>query len=268
MEPHEILKRVPKNNCGECGYLACLAFAAHVAKSGEDPTKCPYIDLSGLNLDPVPNTQLDQLSADRDLELIKYLKSKLINLDFSALAQPLGASYSRGQLSFQYLGQDVLVSKEQLLINNEPPADPRDQILLYNYIHCGGGDLFEDEWVGLESLPNSISKVRTLATYCEGKLASFFQGRSPEDILALCKPVGGMPLSGTTASAAFIIPVLPKIPQQLFFWDEEPEDGFEAKVKILFTANVLNFLDIESLVFTAERLAEHIIVSSQATART
>ncbi len=53
--------------------------------------------------------------------------------------------------------------------------------------------------------------------------------------------------------------VLPKIPQQLFFWDEEPEDGFEAKVKILFTENVLTFLDIESLVFTAERMAEHII---------
>jgi hypothetical protein len=265
MEPHEILKRVPKNNCGECGYLACLAFAAHVAKSGEDPKKCPYIDLSGLNLDSVPNTPLERLSADRDLELIKHLKSKLINLDFSALPQPLGASYAQGQLSFRYLGQDVLVNKEQLLINNEQPADPRDQILLYNYIHYGGGDLPDTAWVGLESLPNSISKVRTLATYCEDKLASFFQGRSPQNILSLCTRVGARPLSGTTASAAFIIPVLPKLPQQLFFWDEEPEDGFEAKVKILFTANVLNFLDIESLVFTAERLAEHIIVPTQST---
>ncbi len=265
MEPHDILKRVPKNNCGECGYPACLAFAAHVAKSGEDPRKCPYIDLNGLDLAVSSATSLDQLAKERDLDLIQHLKSKLSHLDLAALAQPLGASFRDSHLSFLYLGQEVMISKDQLLINNSPAEDPRDQILIYNYIHCGGGNLPDDQrmpWVGLESLPNSISKVRTLATYCEEKLAAFFQGRPPEEILALCAPVGGTPLAGTTASAALTIPVLPKIPQQLFFWDEEPEDGFEAKVKILFTANVLNFLDIESLVFTAERLAEHIISPS------
>lgn len=263
MEPHEILKRVPRNNCGECGYPACLAFAAHVAKSGENPEKCPYIDLSGLDLDTSLNTSLDRLAEERDLELIRHLKSKLLDLDLASLALPLGASYAQDSLSFRYLGQDVTVSKDNLLINNSPPEDPRDQILLYNYIHFGGGDLATDQWVGLESLPNSISKVRTLATYCEEKLATFFQGRSTEEILALCSAVEGKHLSGTTASAAVTIPVLPKIPQQLYFWDQEPEDGFEAKVKILFTANVLSFLDIESLVFTAERLAEHIITAAE-----
>lgn len=258
MEPHDILKRVPRNNCGECGYPACLAFAAHVAKSGENPHKCPYIDLRGLELPTGPAMDLDHLGQERDLELIRHLKSKLLHLDFAALAQPLGALFDHGHLVFSYLGQEVLVSKEHLLINQEVPADPRDQILLYNYIHCGGGDQPADQWVGLESLPNSISKVRTLATYCEEKLAAFFQDRTPQEVLGLCGRVGGLPLAGTTASMAVTIPVLPKIPQQLFFWAAEPEDGFSAKVKVLFPANVLGFLDIESLVFSAERLAERI----------
>ncbi len=262
MEPHEILKRVPKSNCGECGYPACLAFAAHVSKSGEDPRKCPYIDLTGLDFETVSNTSLDQLAEQRDLELISHLKNKLAPLDFSQIAQAIDADYVNGQLCFTYLGQNVEVSKDQLLINNSQPEDPRDQILLYNYIHYHGEDLPADQWLGLESLPNSISKVRTLATYCEEKLATFFQGRSYEEIISLCTPYGGKPLQGTTASAALTMAVLPKIPQQLFFWDEEPEDGFEAKVKILFTENVLTFLDIESLVFTAERMAEHIIKAS------
>ncbi|MEN8258641.1 MAG: DUF3786 domain-containing protein [Thermodesulfobacteriota bacterium] len=262
MDPHEILKRVPKNNCGECGHPACLAFAAHVAKSGEDPRKCPYIDLSGLKLDTGHSLALDQLAQERDLELIRHLKGKLAPLDFENMAQTLGATFTNGRLCFYYLGQEVTVSKDQLLINNNPPEDPRDQILLYNYIHFHGADLPSDEWIGLESLPNSISKVRTLATYCEDKLATFFQGRSQNEIFYLCEPWGGKPLHGTTASAALTMAVLPKIPQQLFFWDEEPEDGFDAKVKILFTKNVLTFLDIESLVFTAERLAEHIIEPS------
>ncbi len=265
MDPHEILRRVPKNNCGECGYPACLAFAAHVAKGGEDPQKCPYIDLSGLEPGSAQNTSLDHLGEQRDLELIQQLQGKLRGLDLSSMAQPLGASYANDHISFIYLGQEVMIGKDQLLINKRPAEDPRDQILLYNYVHCGGGHLPVDPWipwVGLESLPNSISKVRTLATYCEEKLAAFFKGRPPEQILSLCATVGGKALAGTTASAALTIPVLPKIPQQLFFWAEEPEDGFEAKVKILFPANVLDFLDIESLIFTAERMAEHIIAPS------
>ncbi len=34
------------------------------------------------------------------------------------------------------------------------------------------------------------------------------------------------------------------------------EDGFEARVKILFDQNVMDFLDLESLVFAAERMAD------------
>lgn len=259
MDPHEILKKIPPKNCGECGYPTCLAFAAHVARCGEDPHQCPYIDLTGMEQQDSPPTSLDGLAQKRDLELIRHLKSRLSDRNLAGLALPLGASFSHDHLCFFYLGQEVTISKEQLLIDNQPPKDPRDQILLYNYVHGGGGALPADEWVGLESLPNSISKVRTLATYCEDKLALFFQGRSPAAIVALCRPLGGKALAGTTASVALTIPVLPRVPLQLFFWDAEPEDGFEARVKILFTANVLKFLDIESLIFTAERLAEHIM---------
>ena len=49
------------------------------------------------------------------------------------------------------------------------------------------------------------------------------------------------------------------MPQFLLFWDEEPEDGFAAKAKVLFDQHVLDFLDIESLIFTAERMAERIV---------
>ncbi|MDH3349096.1 MAG: DUF3786 domain-containing protein [Desulfobulbaceae bacterium] len=43
------------------------------------------------------------------------------------------------------------------------------------------------------------------------------------------------------------------------FWDEAEEEGFEAKVKVLFDHRVLQCLDLESLVFTAERMAERIV---------
>ena len=41
MQPLEFIKFTPRTNCGECGYAACLAFAAAVTKGGENPEKCP-----------------------------------------------------------------------------------------------------------------------------------------------------------------------------------------------------------------------------------
>ena len=48
------------------------------------------------------------------------------------------------------------------------------------------------------------------------------------------------------------------VPHYLLFWDEEPADGFAARTKLLFDRHVLDFLDLESLVFSAERLADRL----------
>lgn len=263
MNPHDILKRLPKTNCGECGYPACLAFAANVSKSGEDPQKCPYIDLQGLEFNQAKNTHLHNLGREHDLNLIAHLRGKIQGLDFETLASPLQATFKDNSLHFSYLGQPTIVSKSSLLINGAEPIDPRDQILIYNYIYFGGGPLPDSNWIGLESLPNSISKIRTLATYCENKLSSFFTDKNQAQREACCTSVGGVILENKSADLVALIYVLPQIPQQLLFWNEDTDDGFDAKVKILFPANVLDYLDIESLVFTSERMAELIIDQTQ-----
>ncbi|MCW5200548.1 DUF3786 domain-containing protein, partial [Desulfobulbus sp. F4] len=42
-------------------------------------------------------------------------------------------------------------------------------------------------------------------------------------------------------------------------WEADTEDGFAAKVKVLFDHHVLDFLDLESLVFAAERMADRLL---------
>lgn len=266
MNPLEIVQRTPKTNCGECGYPACLAFAANVAKSGEDPTKCPYINLDGMNLKQEAGTALDKLAKQHDLYLIKHLQEKIQDYDFPAIAPFLGLTVSSENsdiLLFSYLGQQVQLGKDHLLLDGKEPEDHRDKILLYNYVYSKGDTPLAGEWIGLESLPNSISKVRTLATYCENRLADLFTGMVKGKILSLCSRLKGTEIVGTSASAAILIPVLPRLPQQLHFWDEEPDDGFDSKAKVLFDQNVLSFLDIESLVFSAERMTDRLISLAQ-----
>ncbi|MCX5863635.1 MAG: DUF3786 domain-containing protein [Deltaproteobacteria bacterium] len=264
MNPYEIVKRTPKTNCAQCGYPTCLAFSAAVAKSGEDFGKCPYLDTSGLDVAQKQGpAALEELSGQRDLTLIEHLKEKISALDFTRIAAPLGATLCGEDdqtLSFPFLAQEVLLSKQGILLNGCTPDDPRDQILIYNYIHSQGGADPALDWIGLETLPNSISKVITLATYCENRLAELFTHLPVETISSACNRLGGIARPTPSATLGCIIPVLPKIPQYLVYWQEEPEDGFPAKVKILFDRQVMNFLDLESLIFSAERLTERLAV--------
>ena len=69
----------------------------------------------------------------------------------------------------------------------------------------------------------------------------------------------GPPDLGSTATSSLVVPVLPMVPQYLLFWEEDAEVGIEAKAKVLFDHSVLDFLDLESLVFSAERFAERLV---------
>ncbi len=112
----------------------------------------------------------------------------------------------------------------------------------------------------MESLPNSISKIRTLKRYCEQRVADHFNGQA-NHLVECGLRIGGKEIVETeqNCSVALFFPVLPRVPIFLLFWDEEKEDGFPAKVKALFDRNVLDMLDLESLIVAAERTAEHLI---------
>jgi ArsR family metal-binding transcriptional regulator len=40
----EILRLLPKTNCGAYGQPTCMVFASYVAKGAEDPDGCPFLD--------------------------------------------------------------------------------------------------------------------------------------------------------------------------------------------------------------------------------
>jgi len=283
MTPHDFLKYIPATNCGECGYAACLAFAVAVTKGGVSPDLCPYIEKDTLPPEfgsargTAGFTQVECGQNERDMALVAHLKSKIRSVDLSRLSRRLGADWSADipdQLRFRYLGQAILLGRDEVVMDGEQLVDPRDQILLYNYVAFGGdaagftgyagGEgkerLPDSTWVGMESLPNSIAKIRTLATYCEKRLAERFAGRI-EVLAPLCVQIDGKAggdEQGRSADFASVLPVLPHVPLYLLFWDQDEEDCFDARVKILFDQHVMDFLDLESLVFAAERMADRL----------
>ncbi len=262
MNPLELTKKTPMTNCRACGYPTCLAFAAAVCKVGESVDKCPELDKTGLELPSAAATGMEELAKQRDLDLITHLKSKISGVDFQQLAPVLGATVelrNSDVLHLEYIGQHVQVQKSGILMDGKVPEYPRDQILLYNYLHSGGGRPLSGNWIGLESLPNTISKVRTLAVYGEEPLAKLFEEKGVELVVAKCLQVGGVNIEDSSASIAMTFPVMPMVPLQVHYWEGAEEEGFDPKVKILFDQHVLDYLDLESLVFAAERLAERLV---------
>ena len=260
----DILRLTPKTNCGECGFPTCMAFCVGVTTGQASLDKCPYIDKAILKekglLEDKSAAQQEIKGIDPDTALLKELKSKVKKIDLGSRAEGLGAELillkdGTEGLQFPYLGRKVIVTPKGILDESGKELDPRDQILLYNYVFFGGKGPLSGEWVGLESFPNSVSKVVTLRKYTEEKLSNHFEGRS-KDLIKVCKKIGGQEIEPCHADVCMKIPVLPKVPIQIHFWDCDKEDGFPAKVKVLFDKRALDFLDIESLIFSAERMAE------------
>ena len=52
---------------------------------------------------------------------------------------------------------------------------------------------------------------------------------------------------------------LPKVPVLLLFWEADPEEDFPAQVHFLFDGNISDFLDLESLLFLVEQLADRLM---------
>ncbi len=260
----ELFKKLPKTNCQECGYPTCLAFATQVVVDGVALEKCPYLPdavkaLAGLIKDQQDNgvgRRRDQLSI-----ALKFLQEKVAPVDFAAVAQNLGAKYGeedgRPYLMFPYFCRPVRVFKDDIQYGQGFQPNPWDAILLYNYVTSGGHRRPAGTWVKFPELPNSVSKTKTLlrlqkqlAEAVTGKVSAFFRR---------ARELGGEPVKmAQEATGQFLFHPLPNLPVLLVFHEAEPEENFAAEVHFLFDAQVMDYLDLESLLFLVERLIEQI----------
>lgn len=249
----EIVKATPKTNCRVCGQVSCMAFAVAVMSGKLNISTCPHI------VTPEPVVPRSNESLNAETALLKELRGKIQGVNLEKRASALGAEVFdslRGiLLKVPYLGTKVLISKDSIVPENGMELDPRDQILLYNYVFFASDAALSGNWVGLEAFPNSISKVVTLRRYTEEKLAEAFDGRLNE-LKTILSGMSGVKLQECHADLCMQVPILPKVPVQVHFWNSSQEDGFTAQAKVLFDANAMEFLDIESLVFAAERMTE------------
>ena len=267
----ELYKATPRTNCKECGFPTCLAFATRVIVEKKPLETCPYLnDEVREELGKrIHEQQSAGIYVKRDLYKITadYIRERLEPCDFSKIAQGLGAEYverdGKPHLRFPYLNRDCLLSKESILIDGREANDPWDNILLYNYVHFSGNEPVRGEWIPIDSIPGHIPKKPELEHGCEEKIAAHFEGK-PDRLERASQTLGAEKVEdASNADIAVSFLPLPKVPFFLVFWDAVQEDGFEARARVLFDRSVTNYLDIESLVFLAEKFAEALLQADE-----
>ncbi len=260
----DLVKMLPRTNCKECGYPTCMAFANHVLREGESPRKCPYWQPHDLAFveQSLRNQGADSAYPDHLFSARKFVQGKIKDYDFSKVAKKIGARLVEDEgkvfLIVNLLERLYRVDKEQIEPFDDGPHDLWEHILLYNYVAEAGGRPLTGNWVPMESLPDSLAKRKVFVSGCEEKIAAAYSGQ-PEFLRQSLKLLkADFPDLESNAEVAAIFYPLPMIPFQLLFWDADLDDGFAAQVKILFDETVLNYLDIESLVFLGEKCAERL----------
>ncbi|MGQ9687721.1 MAG: DUF3786 domain-containing protein [Desulfobaccales bacterium] len=260
----ELLKTLPRTNCGDCGQATCLAFATQVIKEGEVLERCPHLgEATQVLADDLATQQAQGIGRRRESIAIalEALQEKVALLDFASLAEDLGGAYGeengRPYLDLMYFSQPFRIFKDQVRYPQGVEANPWDAILLYNYIASQGRAALTGTWITYQSLPNSVSKTKTL-NRLERELAAHFAGKQRQLATAAARLKAEPTEMAGDADLKLVFRPLPKVPVLLLFWEEEVEENFPAQIHFLFDGSVSAYLDLESLLFLVERLADHL----------
>ncbi|MGD8386263.1 MAG: DUF3786 domain-containing protein [Desulfobacteraceae bacterium] len=262
----DVYKRVlPKTNCGECGYPSCMAFASMVVSERLPLKTCPYVDAETLNW---AQKELDEQYAagkwtrkDMAADALVWARERAASMRIADLPERIGGRLIPGAgqetLELPYFRDTIRITADSVEKGNGEPLTRWEQVFIYNHLAQGGRREPTGTWKGLVELPNTVSKVKSMKRHVEEPLIQRFQGRAQE-LLEAGKALGGEDVTGqgSEVDVALQFQALPRIPVMLLFWDDDPEEGYGARVKLLFDETIVDHLDIESIMFLSERIRQ------------
>jgi len=265
VSPLDLYKFTPRTNCGECGQNTCLAFATQVIAGQEDIDACPYLDEQQVQTlrDRLKEQLRSGIGVSRESfeKTMEFLYEEVKKCDFRVTAESLGAeieeSADRSALILPYFSDLILVTRFDIKNLSGCELSSWEKIFIFNYV-IGGATEPSGIWVGMESLPNSVSKVKSLKAHCEEPLSRLLSGKVHLFSQAIVPWGREVSLKDHGVDFAAEFPVFPKLAIRVLFWDEIKDEGYACQVKFLFDSRVLQVLDLESLIFACEQITDRL----------
>lgn len=259
-------KVLPRTNCGDCGHPTCLAFASMVVSEQLPLKNCPHLSPETVaRCQPILDAQHAEgkwTKKDMAADALQWARERSSSMRPEDLPGRIGGRLiqtAEGQtgLELPYFNDMVVILPDGIHKKDGAALNRWEQVFIYNHLAQGGSALPGEDWRGLEQIPNTVSKIKSMQRHVEGPLIERFRGRL-KDLEQAARRLGGTDVTGRigSADAAYLFQPLPRVPVVLLFWDEDAADGLEAGAKLLFDATVTDHLDIESILFLSERLRQ------------
>lgn len=249
MNTVDVYKKLPGKNCGECPAKTCMAFALSLVKGGTDVGNCPYLEAA------VAEELRGAKGADWRESLIASLREEVSRLDFPLCADGIGAVLVDGSMKISCLGMDFLVSPEGE-ITTRGYINPWIKILLLHYIRTGGRGEPAGKWVSFSELKAGLVKASSFHRDCEEPLRELLD-HDMAGTGAMLSRLGAEETVSESADHAWRLQALPKVPVLILYWKEDKDLDVmgSSMCRILFDGSADRFLDVESLIFLLEGLA-------------
>ena len=264
-------KILPKTNCKECGYLTCIAFAGMVVSEKHPLKNCPYIDAATLKSAEIELEQQYKegkwLKKDMAKEALVLAKQKAASMEFADIVSRIGGKFettkfetkdNTAKITLPYFNKKIIITKERIKSDSGDDLTRNEQTFIYIHMAHGGKADPTGNMKSFKEFPNTVSKIVSMNERVETPLKNRFSSKI-EKLELSCKQSGGENVKALYDSPdlAYAFPVFPKVAVTLLFWDSD--DGFEADIKLLFDETIIQHLDIESIMFLSEHMADTLI---------
>ena len=255
---------LPRTNCGECGYPTCMAFASMVVSKKLPLKGCPHLSAEAVaRYQP----ELDAQHAagkwtQRDLsaDALAWARERAASMNLADLPARIGGELTevdgRPILVLPYFQGVIHIGREGIRTADGGELGRWEQVFILNHMAQGGSRRPTGRWKSLQEIPNTVSKIKSMHAHVEEPLRERFAGHKGE-LAAAARSIGGVDVTAETESVdlAFHFQPLPRVPVMLLFWDGDGGSGFGAEVKLSFDETITEHLDIESIMFLSEHLA-------------
>lgn len=172
----------------------------------------------------------------------------------AGLADVLGVQWTGEDVRVRFLNRDFIVTPRGLYDETGTPPVFAVSVVLFRYLlhfkeqpHRNGyPDAAQDcRWTAYKEFKDAAPLIHYFTNETEAAIARNFSGRVPE-LSEACRRLGGkVSGDGLSCDLAMQVPVLPRMPLFLVFYDADAE--FPSTCSVLFERRAGMYLDMESL---------------------
>jgi Domain of unknown function (DUF3786)/Putative Fe-S cluster len=248
----DILRRLPRTNCRECGVGTCLAFASQVVQGQKQLRECPYLNAEAIaELSSLPAGET--VPGQNPEQALNEVKGKIRNLDFKEAAKRLGLEIVDDRLRVLMLGAIFDVDRNGDLHTLRHVNHWLHGPLLHYLLESKGKEPV-GEWIPFSSLPDVDETAPFFTHFCE-KAFQRLADEHTELFVGILEAFGKPTDNGLVdADVSVVLMPLPRVPFLYSYW--KPEGEFPSRLSIHFDRTAIDNLDHRSIVFLATGLSE------------